>query len=96
MNHTRLESMFRNKHTPHMHAHPPRHTYAPHVHTHDTMYTNVYTRTHCSSTGHLAKFCYDRLNATKFSSKFVWVRKGATSMDPKRYGYQDSPFLYLM
>ena len=42
MNHTRLESMFHKKHTPHMYAYKPRHTHASHVHTHDSMYAYVY------------------------------------------------------
>ena len=71
MNHKRLESMFRKKHTPHMHAHPPWHTHAHHTHTRDSMYTSVYTSTHCGRKGHLAKFCYDRLNISNFANKFV-------------------------
>jgi len=77
MNHKRLESIFCKKHAPHMHAHKSRHTHASHVHTHDTMYASVYTCTHCGHKGHLAKFCYDRLNISNFASKYIWVRKGA-------------------
>ena len=70
MNHTRLESMFRKKHAPHMHAHKTRHTHADHAHAHDFMYAHahdfmyahVYTCTHYGRMGHLAKFCYDRIN----------------------------------
>ena len=43
LNHIRLESMFRKKQVPLMHAHKPRHTHALHVHTYNTMYANVYT-----------------------------------------------------
>ena len=43
INHTRLESMFRTKQVPPMHAHKPRYTHGPHVHTHNTMYAHVYT-----------------------------------------------------
>jgi len=75
MNHKKFEFMFRKKHTAHMHAHPSRHTHAHHAHMHDSLYASVYSCTHCDRTGHLAKFCYDKLNTTKFSSKHVWVRK---------------------
>ena len=76
MNHTRLESIFRKKHAPHMHAPHTRHTHAHHAHTHDSMYAHVYN--------HLAKFCYDRLNNSNFANKFVWVRKGANPHGPNR------------
>ena len=42
MNHIRLESIFRKKQVPSLHAHHTRHTHAPHVHTHH-MYAHVYT-----------------------------------------------------
>ena len=42
-NHNRLESMFRKKQIPHMHAHPTRHT--PHVH-HDHTHSHMHARTH--------------------------------------------------
>ena len=71
MNHTRLESMFRKKHTSYSHAHNSRHTHAHHVHTHDFMYANVYTCTHCGRTGHLTKFCNYRLNTSNVANKFV-------------------------
>ena len=89
MNHTRLESIFRKKHAPHLHAHPSRHT-------HDTMYARVYICTHCGRTGHLAKLCYDRLNVSNFASKNIWVRKGTTLMDPRKCGYQNPLLLHLM
>ena len=79
-----------------IHAHQSLHTHASHVHTHDTMYAHVYTCTHCDCTGHLTKFCYNKIRALKFASKNVWVRKGANPHDPIRYGYQNSPLLYLM
>ena len=84
MNHTRLEFMFRKKHTPPMHAHHTRHTHASHAHTYDTMYAHVYTCTHCGRKGHLAKFCHDRLNDSNFANKFVWVRKGANPHGPNK------------
>ena len=86
MNHTRLESMFHKKHAPPMHAHKPRHTHASHVHTHDTLYASVYTCTHCGHMGHLAKFCYDRINVSNFANKSFGLGKVLTLMDPKRYG----------
>ena len=84
MNHTRLEYIFRKKHAPHMHAHQSRHIHDSHIHTHDTLYANVYTCIHCNRKGHLAKFCYDRLNTLNFTGKFVWVRKGANPHGPKK------------
>ena len=93
MDHKKLESMFRKKQVSHIHAHKPRHT---HAHTHDTMYSHVYTCTHCGRMVHLAKFCYERLDALNFVSKHVWVRKGTTPMDLRKCGYQDPPLLYLM
>ena len=84
MNHTRLESIFRKKHAPHMHAHQSRHTHASHVHTHDTMYAHVYTCTHYGRKSHLAKFCYGRLNDSNFASRFIWVRKGANPYGPNK------------
>jgi len=84
MNHKKLESMFRKKHTPHMHAHFSRHTHASHVHRYDTLYDRVYTCIHCGCMGHLTKFCYDRMNILNFASKYVWVRKGANPGGPKK------------
>ena len=96
MDHKKLKFMFHKKHAPHIHAHHTRHTHASHVYSHDTMYAHVYTCTHCECKGHLAKFCYDRIHNSNFANKFVWVRKSTTPMDPIRYGYQNSPLLYLM
>jgi len=69
--HTRLESMFQKKHTPHTRAHPLWQTHASHIHAHDTMYANVHICTHCRHMGHLVKFCYDRLQNSNFVNKFV-------------------------
>jgi len=96
MNHTRLESIFRKKHAPHIYAHPPRRTHASHVHTHDTMYARVHTCTHYGRKGHLAKFYYDRLNNLNFVSKNAWVRKGANPSEPKKFRYQNLSLFYLM
>ena len=75
MYHTRLESMFWKNYAPHIHSHKSWHIHAHHVHTHDTLYARVYTCTHCGSTGHIVKFCYDRIHAPNFANKFIWVRK---------------------
>ena len=56
LSHTHLESLFRKKQVPSMHAHHTWHIRASHVHTHHTMYAHVYTCTHCGRKGHLAKF----------------------------------------
>jgi len=48
------------------------------------MYANVYIYTHCERTGHLAKFCYDRIHATNFANKFSWVRKCANPHGSKK------------
>ena len=67
----------RKKHAPHVHAHHTPHTHASHIHSHNTMYGHVYTCTHYGRKGHIAKFCYDRINDSNFANKFIWVRKGA-------------------
>ena len=76
--------MFQKKHTPYIHVHPPQHTHTYHAHTHDPIYSTMLTCTHCGRTGHLAKFCYDRINAINFASKNVWVRKGTNPHGPKK------------
>ena len=63
-NHSRLESMFSKKQTPHIHAHH-HHAYslfARRDHTHKHMHPKVYKCTHCGRKGHLAKFCFDKLH----------------------------------
>ena len=48
------------RHTKHTHA-----SHAHHTHTHHAfMYGRVYTCTYCGRKDHLAKFCYDRINAS--------------------------------
>ena len=55
-----------------MHLHTPWHTHAYHAHpTH--MYVRVYKYTHCGHKGHLAKFCFDRIDLLNFANKNVWV-----------------------
>ena len=83
MNHTRLESLVQKKQVPSFHAHPPWHTHAPHGH-HHHMYAHVYTCTHCERMGHLAKFCFDRLDASNLATKFVWVREGTNPHGPNK------------
>ena len=71
-NHSRLESLFSKKQTPHVHAHHPHHAYAHfarHDHTHTHMHRRVYVCTHCGCKGHLAKLCYDRINSSNFAKK---------------------------
>ena len=93
MNHTRLESIFHKKHAPLMYAHKARHTHAHHAHTHD-LYANVYT--HCGRKGHLAKFCYDRINDSNFANQFVWVKKGANPYGPNKIWVPQALLFYLM
>ena len=60
------------------------HTHASHVHTHNTLYAHVYTCTHYWRKGHIAKFCFDRINDSNFTNKFIWIRKGANLHGPNR------------
>ena len=94
-NHTRLESMFSKKQTPSFHAH--HHAYvAHHDHTHTHKHTKVYICTHCGRKGHLAKFCYDRLNYFNFANnKKFWVPYNTNPKDPRKYGYQNPHLVYL-
>ena len=68
--------MFQKKQAPHVHTQHPRHTYAHfahHDHTHSHVHTKVYKCTHYGRKGHLAKFCYDKVNSINFANKNVWV-----------------------
>jgi len=60
------------------------------------MYARVYTCTHCGRTGHLAKFCYDRINALNFASKLVWVRRGTNPYGPKKVWVARSIPIFFM
>jgi len=70
------------------HTHHHAHTQAQHAnhanHSHNThhafMFDNVYSCTNCGRKGHLAKFCYDRLNV---SNNHVWVRN-TNILGPKK------------
>ena len=99
-NHTRLESLFSKKKTPHVHAHHP-HAYAyvarhDHNHTHTHVHPKVYKCTHCGRKGYLAKFCYDKISALNFANKNVWVPYKANPQGPKENGYQNPHLLFLM
>ena len=79
---TKLKAMFSKKKSSKKHIHT---TYAPtskshtkhaHIlhayHTHHAFVCGrVYSCTYCGQKGHLAKFCFDRINA---SNNYVWVR----------------------
>ena len=67
-----------------MHAHNTRHTHASHVHIHNILYAHMYTCTHCGRKGHLAKFCYDKVQNVNCANKFVLVKKGANPRGPNR------------
>ena len=74
-------------HTPksHIHTHHVRHTtHTKHVHTlhshHAFIYDRVYSCTYYDWKGHLAKFCFDRINA---SNNHLWVRN-ANIEGPKK------------
>ena len=84
--HNKLESMFRKKQVPHMHADPTRHTsHAHHTHTQTTlMYYKVYTCTHYGGRGHLAKFYFDRLNSLNFANKYVQILNVTNPCGPKK------------
>ena len=45
------------------------------------MYDKVYTCAHCGRKGHLAKFCYVKLNML---NKNVWDRKNTNPIGPKK------------
>ena len=40
---------------------------------HLTFVDREYKYTHCGREGHLAKFCFDRINLLNFVNKNVWV-----------------------
>ena len=72
---------------PHVHARHPHHAYAyvaRHDHTHTHKHSKVYKCTHCGRKSHLAKFCYDKLNALNFAKKIFWVPNKTNPQGPKR------------
>ena len=86
--------MFSKKQTPPSHAHH-HHAYslfARHDHTNTHMHARVYKCTHCGRKGHLAKFCYDKINAINFAhNKNIWVPYKANPQGPKRKWVPKSP-----
>ena len=73
------------KQVPHVHAHHPHAHFARHDQTHTHMHPKVYKCTHCGRKDHLAKFCYDKINALNFANKEnVWVPYNANPQGPKR------------
>ena len=86
-NHSRLESLFSKKQTPHIHAHHHAYAYvARHDHTHTHKHLKVYKCTHCGRKGHLAKFFFDKMHHINFAKKNVWVPLDANPLDPKKMG----------
>jgi len=92
----KLEFLFLKRHTqrkppPHIsHTHHV-HTYTQHAHHahnthHSFMYANVYSCTYCDRKGHLAKFCYDRLN---IANNHVCVHK-TNFIGPKKIWVSES------
>ena len=78
--HTTHAHHITHTHTPksqHIHTHHTRHAthtkhaYTPHTH-HAFIYGRVYSYTYCGWKGYLAKFCFDRINA---SNDHICVRK---------------------
>ena len=96
-NKKKIEAMFPKKQAPkknaHVHVHAtqpkqhgklPRHAHTTHTH-HAFMYGRVFSCSHCGRKGHLANFCYDRLNVSRHN---VWV-EALTFKDPRKFGYQN-------
>ena len=55
------------------------------------MYARVYKSTHYGRKGHLARFCFDRLNSKIFSNNNVWVPYDANPRGPKKKWASKSP-----
>ena len=76
------------------HAHQAQHTKHAHQaqnsHHHAFMYAKVFTCTYCDRNGHLAKFCYNKLN---LEDRNIWI---LIPKDPKGYGYQNQILLLLL
>ena len=74
------------------HAHHATHAHAHHAHTHHTfLYIMAYICTYCDRQGHLAKFCYDKLNA---SNSYIWVRKTNILGPKKVWVLKSTPILH--
>jgi len=69
----------------HLHTHHAKHTtqikyvHTPHTH-HAFIYGKIYACTYCAQKGHLAKFCFDKINA---SNNHVWIRNANTKGSKK-------------
>jgi len=48
------------------------------------VHARVYKCTHCNRKGHLARFCYDRVNSLNFANKNIWVPYDANPRRPKK------------
>ena len=56
------------------------------------MHPKVYKCTHCDRKGHLAKFCFDRINVLNSAiKKNVWVSYNTNPRGPKRKWVPKSP-----
>ena len=85
-----ISYVYHHSHTPPQVQHIHHATHAHHAHTnafayhanthHAYLYAKVYTCTYWDRKGHMAKYCYDRLNA---SNSHVWVRK-TNILGPKK------------
>ena len=56
-----------------------KHVHTPHTH-HTFIYGRIYSCTYCGRKGHLAKFYFDKINA---SNDQIWVRK-SNIIGPKK------------
>ena len=74
--HAHTQHAKHDTHTKHAYASHARHTRTHHA----FMYDRVYSCTYCGRKGHLAKFCYDHINA---SNDHIWVRRTNT-IEPKK------------
>jgi len=84
--HTQSNSHYAT-HTIHAHV-----SHAYHAHTHHAfLYGKVYTCTYCGRKGHLAKFCYDRINTL---NDHIWVRK-TNILGPKKVWVPELKNLFL-
>jgi len=88
-NHSKLESLFSKKPTPHAHAHAHHaHAYgAQHDHNHTHKHhAKVYTCTYCGRKGHLAKYCFDKKPHLYFAKyyRFWDPYKNANPKGPKK------------
>ena len=74
-------SMFSKRKTQRKHTSHTSNTHHTHQHKHTFMYGKVYTCPHCGRKGHLAKFCYAKLN---MQNKNTWVQESTNPIGPKK------------